>query len=617
MKHPDSRQQNASFLKLISAMLHIAKGNPPRTELVQRGLRLIAEWSHCDLIQLKADGEIGFCCVAGLRRDGDAFGLLPPASEHLQEDTQGSPERRGKDLLSAIQTSHTQGKRHGFFSPRGTFWTKELGGFLAQHGALLRSTLPCSLQGPSKSSSADGLTLDTPSPLVSGSSVARGISEGIEPTVDCHAIDHCASMALLHGPINDSSSLSLLIGWKDPNLLSERVIQLLEYSVDAFSTAYEHWWLAWSLGERLKELTCLHAISNLTSSGDITLDAFLGKVVEIIPEAWLHRDVAAARIILDEKEYASSGFSEGEQKLSAEIAISGQKRGNIEVNYTIKMPSMDEGPFLKEERKLLDAIAGDLSLQIERKLYQEEKRRVSEQLRHSNRLVVMGQLAAAVAHELNEPLTSILGFSQLAAKSPHLPEQVAKDLEKIVAISLHAREVVRKLLMYGGKMPERRSSVSINTTVRDVLNLFGIQLLRDGIALKLSLSERDPAIVADLGQMRQVVANLVLNAVQAMPGGGTLTIATDFEQGEVSLVVTDTGLGMSPEIKEKIFIPFFTTKSAGQGTGLGLSVVHDIVSGLEGTIHVESDPGEGSCFTVRIPVSGVSSSNSKRKKRRS
>jgi signal transduction histidine kinase len=207
-----------------------------------------------------------------------------------------------------------------------------------------------------------------------------------------------------------------------------------------------------------------------------------------------------------------------------------------------------------------------------------------------------------VAHELNEPLGSILGFAQLAKKSAGLPKQAEQDLDRIVSASLHAREVIRKLMLFARQMPPRRTRLNLNQVVKEGLYLFEARCARQGIELSLSLAPDLPDIHADATQLTQVMTNLVVNAIQAMPKGGRLSVVTWSEADSVCLRVEDTGEGMSPEVKKQIFMPFFTTKEVDQGTGLGLAVVHGIVTAHKGSIQVESQVSRGTRFDIRLPL---------------
>jgi len=282
--------------------------------------------------------------------------------------------------------------------------------------------------------------------------------------------------------------------------------------------------------------------------------------------------------------------------------VAGRRRGGIELVYAEERPEQDEGPFLKEERKLLEAVAGQVASILERRDAEEDRARLQDQLRHADRLATIGQLAAGVAHELNEPLGNILGYAQLAMKHPGLPPPAAGDLEKIKAASLHAREIIRKLLVFARQVPPRNTRVDLNGVIEEGLPFFKARCTKDGVDLVMRLSPDRPEVIGDPGQLNQVLVNLVVNALQAMPGGGRLTVETRARDGRVQLIVEDTGTGMSPEVIEKLFVPFFTTKDVGEGTGLGLPVAHGIVTSHGGTLRVRCAVGRGARFDISLPA---------------
>jgi signal transduction histidine kinase len=161
---------------------------------------------------------------------------------------------------------------------------------------------------------------------------------------------------------------------------------------------------------------------------------------------------------------------------------------------------------------------------------------------------------------------------------------------------------VRKLLVFTRQVPQMQADVDLNKIISEELYFFESQCAKQGIKLVRSLQPNLAPLNGDPAQLNQVLVNLVVNAIQAMPNGGTLTISTVSDQAHMRLLVEDTGVGMNEETKKKIFIPFFTTKEVGKGTGLGLSVVHGIVTSHGGQIRVESQPGRGSRFEVSFPI---------------
>ncbi len=290
-------------------------------------------------------------------------------------------------------------------------------------------------------------------------------------------------------------------------------------------------------------------------------------------------------------------------QLRAPLVINGGERGWVEIVYTEDRPRVGDEIFMAEEKELLATVARQLAGLVERRQAREEKERLEAKLRHADRLATIGTLAAGVAHELNEPLGAVLGFAQLAGDCAGLPEAAAKDLGKIEDAALHAREIVRQLMLFARREPPQTQPTEIDAVVQAAISLVTVRCREAGVRVIDKAHAPGTMVDADPPRLQQVVINLLVNAVQAMPGGGTLTVATRTEGNEVVLEVADTGLGMDERIRERIFVPFFTTKEVNVGTGLGLAVVHGIVTAHGGSIQVESAPGSGSLFIVRLPRS--------------
>lgn len=233
---------------------------------------------------------------------------------------------------------------------------------------------------------------------------------------------------------------------------------------------------------------------------------------------------------------------------------------------------------------------------------------LKQQLHHVDRLATVGQLAAGIAHEINGPLNNILGYAQLSAKQQDLPEQVYKDLDNIIRMSLHAREVVKKVMLFSRQVPPKHDRVDLNEVIRESLYFTEPLCGKNKLGITCLLDDDLPALEGDFAQLRQVVVNLVVNAVQAMPEGqGEITIATEQapKTGLLTMTVQDTGTGMSQETLSRCFDPFYTTKDLEEGTGLGLSVVHGIIKAHNAEIEVKSQSGEGTCFKVTFTAASV------------
>lgn len=364
-----------------------------------------------------------------------------------------------------------------------------------------------------------------------------------------------------------------------------------------------------ALRERVKELGCLYRIADIATKPGLALEEILQQVVELLPPSMQYPSMACSRLMIDGIYYCSSDFHISKLRISANIVVEYQPRGFIEIYYPdIKSPESLIA-FLPEEEQLLKTIAHQISLVIERKSIEETNARLQEQLRHADRLATIGQLSAGIAHELNEPLSTILGFAQLIAADKSVNGECATDLQKIVNATLHAREVVRKLMLFSRQMPPKKERIDLNKLIEEGFYFLENRCSRQSINIVRDLDSDVPCIVADPGQMHQVLVNLTVNAMQAMPGGGTITIKTRKKKHNLEFSVTDDGQGMSADLIEKIFIPFFTTKEIDQGTGLGLSVVHGIVTSHNGKINVQSKPGQGSTFTVVLPINDNRESN--------
>jgi len=357
-----------------------------------------------------------------------------------------------------------------------------------------------------------------------------------------------------------------------------------------------------ALIERVKELSCLYSISQIAAKREISLGDSLQQIVNLIPPAWQYPDITRGRIILDDKMYVTHDFQEHAQRQKSDIIIKGELRGSVEVFYLDEKPEISEGPFLQEERNVIDTIARQIALLVERREYEQDRLELEKQLRHADRLATIGQLAAGVAHELNEPLGNILGFSQLAKKTPDIPQQTIKDLERIIEASLHSREIIKKLMLFARQTPPKKTRINLNKVVEEGLFFFEERCAKVGIELIRKLSPDIPDITGDQAQLNQVLVNLVVNSIQAMPGGGKLIIKTIRATEYISLIVEDNGIGMSDEVLNKIFIPFFTTKEVNEGTGLGLAVVHGIISSHKGKIKVESTVNQGTRFEIQFKI---------------
>jgi|GEM_PF-2165347 len=247
--------------------------------------------------------------------------------------------------------------------------------------------------------------------------------------------------------------------------------------------------------------------------------------------------------------------------------------------------------------------AGDLYLVI---LHDATMERASQAaLYHTARLASIGEMAAGVAHEINNPLTSVLGYSELISTSPALPQSLRRDILTIKANAERASHIVRNLLAFGRPYKLQRAPVNINDALASALQLRSYELKAGNIQVVTRLQPDLPRIIGDGNQLQQVFINIIINAEHAMlaaNGKGVLVIATAKAGERVSISFADDGPGMTPDVIAKIFDPFFTTKEPGKGTGLGLSISHTIIKAHGGDISAISSPGKGATFLITLPA---------------
>jgi two-component system NtrC family sensor kinase len=258
----------------------------------------------------------------------------------------------------------------------------------------------------------------------------------------------------------------------------------------------------------------------------------------------------------------------------------------------------------KADEKLID-----WGKTLEHKVRQrtEELRRTENQLIQSDRVASLGKLAAGVAHEINSPLTGVLTYSSLLLKAKKDGDPDKEDLEVIVNETNRCKKIVKGLLDFARQTAPQKTLSDINEVIEKSTDLVSHQAGMQNVRIEKKIKPDLPKIMIDVGQIQQVFINILLNAIEAMPQGGTLTVSSGTEDEMVVLRFTDTGVGIPKEILPKILDPFFTTKEQGKGTGLGLSVSYGIIERHRGKLEVQSEVGKGTTFTVKLPIKGKSS----------
>jgi PAS domain S-box-containing protein len=230
-----------------------------------------------------------------------------------------------------------------------------------------------------------------------------------------------------------------------------------------------------------------------------------------------------------------------------------------------------------------------------------ERKRMEEQLRRTERVAELGTLASGMAHEIGTPMNVILGRAEYLMQRTQ-EEPLKTGLQTIISQVERITRVMNQLLAFARRKPVERRALDLRKMIEGNLEIFEDRLARHRIIVERSFAASCPSVFADADQMSQVAINLVMNALHAMPDGGTLRVGVSPHDGMVRLTVADTGHGIPQELVPKIFDPFFTTKEFGKGTGLGLTVVKGIIEEHNGTIAVESETDKGTTFSIHLPV---------------
>jgi PAS domain S-box-containing protein len=493
--------------------------------------------------------------------------------------------------------------------------------------------------------------------------------------------------------------------------------------------------LARVLRERIKELQGIYDIAQIVDRPGIMLDEIYQEVVARLPGDWQYPETTCARITIGGREFKTENFRKTEWQQSAEIEVNGARVGVIEVDYLEERPESDEGPFLEEERILINVIAGRLGRITERrqmekelrestekyetliknipvtiysalpdetatmvfisdrwrdwtgyspqdfyrdrrawpksvhpedlaratrayvKAYQKkkeyvfeyrivhkdtgqvyyvrdhgipikdekgnvirfdgiitnitehkqleaEKAELEERAQITSRLASLGQLATGLAHEINNPLTAVVNCSYVLMQKD-LPEDVGENLKTIYHGAQRAADIVGRLLAFAGQQEPERSYTDVNKLVEAAIALRAYEMEATNIKVATRLAPDLPRTMADAGQLQQVFLSITLNAEVEMRlahGGGRLMVKTKRADDGIRISFKDDGPGIAREYLTRIFDPFFTTREVGQGTGLGLTLCHRIVTEHGGRIYARSRPGKGATIIVELPI---------------
>jgi two-component system NtrC family sensor kinase len=351
------------------------------------------------------------------------------------------------------------------------------------------------------------------------------------------------------------------------------------------------------LRERLKELTCLYDVTSAILQHDGSVDETLAKVCSIVKQAYQYSDDAIAELWLEAHYVLTAPLPEGIISQVSRIVVFGDEMGYIKVHY----PNNGTKYFLDEEQMLLDKVAVEAGLFFEKLVMQEKEKLFHRNIANADRLSILGEITAGIAHELNTPLGNILGFAELIRSNAE-KGQVTEDASKIVSAAIHSREIVKKLMYFSCEMPQHLEEVDLSQLISQSIALLGPNFSKKNITYTFHHEGEPVKTRVDSIQLTQVLFNILLNAIHASPDRGHITITQYAQAGGFAIEIADHGTGIPEDVKPKIYEPFFTTKPMGEGTGLGLSVVHGIIKSHGGSISVRDNSPSGTIFRIELPI---------------
>ncbi len=353
------------------------------------------------------------------------------------------------------------------------------------------------------------------------------------------------------------------------------------------------------LEERVKELSCLYGVSSAIRKHSDSILETLEEICNITQHAWLFPNEAVVQMKLNNFQVVTADLPKKHIVQTSEILLFNENKGFIKVYYdTNKLP---DAYFLEEEQKLLDKIAIEISEFFERREIENNKELLQRSAERNDRLSILGEITAGIAHELNTPLGNILGFAELI-QSSNPENQIQKDTEKIIKAAIYSREIVKKLMFFSCEMPQHKEFVLIKPIIDQALRLLSQNFQKANINYDFKINNPDLEAQIDTIQFTQVLFNILINAIYISPENSLISIEVESDSNCFTLEIKDEGPGIPSDLKLKIFEPFFTTKPLGEGSGLGLSVVHGIIKSHRGEIFAYDNKPTGTVFQIKLPL---------------
>ncbi len=363
------------------------------------------------------------------------------------------------------------------------------------------------------------------------------------------------------------------------------------------------------LTERVKNLKCLYGISDILQK-DQALSKMFRDVLLILPDGWHYPQITRTRIYFDDEEFVLSPFEPSQRKLSANIMVSAQKRGTIEVFYLESRPQFDEGPFQKEERDLIDAIAQTISLAVERHLAMEKLKQAKADAESASK--AKSQFLANMSHEIRTPLNAIIGISKTLSRydENNLSPKEREGLEIVYRSSQRLLLLINGILdlskIESGKMDMKMRPFSIDSMIADVRSMAATLNEKSGVDFLVEKDNSVPAtIVSDSQKLHEILTNIVGNAIK-FTQSGQIVLRIWVHSDRLCFSISDTGIGIAQNDLGRVFEEFTQVDSSTtrkyQGTGLGLAISRKLVELLGGKIEAQSKLDQGTIVNFYIPL---------------
>jgi len=354
------------------------------------------------------------------------------------------------------------------------------------------------------------------------------------------------------------------------------------------------------LKERIKELTCLYEVSSFIANSDLnSLKPTLKAICRSLKNAVQFPEDVLVELAVENFNLYEGQLAQDKVNMLAGIRAFNKPIGAITIGYS--QSKYKNNGFLKEERQLLEIIALELGNLFERKQITESEIRTKRQVERADRLAILGELTAGIAHELNTPLANILGYAELLKEQLNDNKNLVHDLEKIINNAIYSREVVKKLMFFSCEMPQHKTKTNIVPVVEEAIKLLKPNFSKKQLKCELKTQSNELLSKVDAIQLTQVLFNLIMNAIYFSPQKSKIEIKLHQDLNNVYIEILDEGQGIEASKAELIFNPFYSSKPIGEGTGLGLSVVHGIMQSHRGTITHKPNTPRGTIFILTFP----------------